>query len=256
MSAKLSDILAEKIKQSELGEEQNAALLELCILYYTNPIAFAIKLKDKEWRQSKFGDIAVKYIEAHVKKILDQAAPAKVDLENDDEIVAELIRLAKRNATLWHNEYKVGYGTVKRDGHIENLQVERQEFQHFLQDKFGEEWQREVDGELGPTYAPQRCIKSSLYHIENHARQGDERDPKIRIAAHNEELWIDSGDRHWSAIRVTADGWRKEEAENVRIKYLRHICRDPALPFVVRIKAALEAQSLETNRMLNASRRV
>jgi hypothetical protein len=111
------------------------------------------------------------------------------------------VRLAKQNADLWHNEFKVGYATIERDGHIENLQVEKQDFQHFIVDKFKEEWE---------IYPPQRCVKSALYHIENHARQGEERDPKVRIAAYQDDIWIDLGDRNWSAIVVNADGWRTE----------------------------------------------
>src|SRR5262249_45155175 len=145
-----------------------------------------------------------------VKKIVETEAPAQVDLESDDEIAEELVRIAKREADFWHNEYKVGYATVKRVEHIENLQVEKQDFQHFLIDKFGEEYQREIDGKLEPVYPPQRSVRAALYHIENHARQGEERDPKIRIAAYRDDLWIDLGDRDWSAIIVNAERWRIE----------------------------------------------
>jgi len=46
----------------------------------------------------------------------------------------------------------------------------------------------------------------------------------------------------------------KDDAKASRIKYLRRICKDPAWPFEVRIRAALEAQCLETDRLLTASR--
>jgi hypothetical protein len=53
-------------------------------------------------------------------------------------------------------------------------------------------------------------VNSALWHIENHARHGDERDPKIRIVADQGELWIDLGSSDWSAIRVNADDWTIE----------------------------------------------
>ena len=199
--SEIEKLVRQKIADGQVAasftEDQNAALTELCVLYHTNQIAYAIRLKEL---QPEFG-VALKYIENVVKKIVEQVAPAKVKLENDDEIVQELVRLAKQNADLWHNEFKVGYATIERDGHIENLQVEKQDFQHLIVDKFKEEWE---------IYPPQRCVKSALYHIENHARQGEERDPKVRIAAHQDEIWIDLGDRNWSAIVVNADGWRIE----------------------------------------------
>ena len=208
----IEKIVQQKIREGQtvglnLNEEQNAALTELCVLYRTDPITYAIRLKELK---PKFGGVATKYIEVQVKKIVEQVAPTEVKFENDDDIVKELVRIAKREADLWHNEYKIGYATVEREGHIENLQLEKQDFQHFIADKFGEEYQVETDGKLEPSYPPKRCVSSALYHIENHARHGEERDPKIRIVAYQDELWIDLGGRDWSPVRVSADGWLVE----------------------------------------------
>src|SRR6266487_541716 len=208
----VKEMVQQKIREGQpvglnLTEEQKAALTELCVLYHTDPITYAIRLKELK---PTFGGISVRYIELQVKKVIEQVAPAEVSLENDDEIIQELVRIAKREADLFHNEYKVGYATIERDGHIENLQLRKQDFQHWIADKFGGEHQEEIDGTLEPTYPPQRCVNSALWHIENHARHGDERDPKIRIVAYQGELWIDLGNRDWSAVRVTADGWREE----------------------------------------------
>ena len=209
----IEKIVRQKIKEGQipgiehLTEEQRAAIVELCALYVHAPIRYAIRLKELK---PTFGGIAIPHIERQVKKIVETELPAQVNLDTDDAIVEELIRIAKREADLWHNEYKFGYATVERDGHIENLEVKKQDFQHFLIDKFGAEWQEEIDGVMQLKYPPERCVKQALYHIENHARQGDERDPRIRVAAYGGELWIDLGTADWSAIVVNANGWRPE----------------------------------------------
>jgi hypothetical protein len=219
--ADLSDIeriVRQKIKEGQIPgidhftEEQTAAFVELCALYDAAPIRYAIRLKELK---ETFDNIAIKHIDRQVKKTVEAEFPAKVNLETNDEIVEELIRIAKQEADLWHNEYRVGYATIERDGHSENLEVKKSDFQYFIIDKFGEEWQE--NGE--PRYPPELCVKSALYHIENHARRGDERDPRIRVAAYRGDLWIDIGNREWSAIVVNHIGWRikpKMEAPLIR----------------------------------------
>ena len=208
--AEIEEIVRQKIRDGETVEvrytdEQKAVLAELCQLYRNDPIGFAARVKEV---RPIFGDVASRFIEQQVRKVADKIDPPQVNLDSDDDVVEELVRIAIREADLWHNEYKTPYATIERDGHVENLEVGKEDFQYFIADKFGEKYQREIDGELKPMYPPQRCVRSALFHISNHARHGDERDPKIRIAAYRDELWIDLGNREWSAIVVNADGWR------------------------------------------------
>jgi hypothetical protein len=101
----VKEMVQQKIREGQtvglnLTEEQKAALTELCVLYHTDPITYAIRLKELK---PTFGGISVRYIELQVKKVIEQAAPAEVSLENDDEIIQELVRIAKREADLFHN---------------------------------------------------------------------------------------------------------------------------------------------------------
>ena len=171
-------------------EEKRVALLDLCELYYTNPIAFAVRMKELA---PLFG-CSHKYIERTVKKIVTRAIPPKVNLESREEIVEMLVQIAKRETKeLWHNEYGVGYASIERDGHVENHQVEKADYQYFVSRKFGEEYGYEVNGKFELRYPPRACLREAVWHVENHARDGVELDPKHRVIAVGDALW----DRRW-----------------------------------------------------------
>jgi hypothetical protein len=214
-------IVRERIKEGQIkegqiigldffsDEEKREALTELCKLYYFNPIAYAIRLKEVK---ALFG-CAEKYIELTVKKLVERAVPAKVDLDNKEAIVEMLVQIAKRETKeLWHNEYGVGYASIERDGHVEIHQVEKADYQYFISRKFGEEYGYEVNGKFELRYPPRACLKEAVWHLESHARDdGEEKDPRNRIIKHNDALCIDEGDRNWHCIVVTSEGWGRVE---------------------------------------------
>jgi hypothetical protein len=156
-----------------------------------------IRLKESK---SLFG-VRLNLIEQLVKIIVFQLDPDGTKPDTDDAIIAELVRIAKDNADLWHDEFKEGYATTKRDGHTANFNIMKQDFQFWLIDKYQEEWSE---------YPRHTCIKPSLFYIGNHARKGEERDPKVRVTEYEGDIWIDLGDREWSAVCVSAEGWRVE----------------------------------------------
>jgi hypothetical protein len=139
-----------------------------------------------------------------------------IDFEEDDlpelpseqiETYIELITIAKQHAELWRSPLGVGYASFNRDGHTEHHPVASREFKDWLADKYGEDHQLEIAGELVPIYPKQADQKEAQYVIEAYARRGEEKQPKQRVTEFNGDLWIDLGGPDWQGVRVSADGW-------------------------------------------------
>jgi hypothetical protein len=184
--------------------EKREKLVELCGLYGSNNrIAYEARRNElKDYFNCSAGAI-----DATVKLLVKQSQ-GDADPGDDDLIVQELIAIAKREADLWQNEYRVGFATFRRDQHIENHEVEKADFKYFIRDRYGEIYQREINGKLEPIWPPRRCLTEAIYHLKGYAQHGEEKDPKVRVTEYQGELWIDLGNRVWQAVRVSAQGWK------------------------------------------------
>jgi hypothetical protein len=120
------------------------------------------------------------------------------------------VAIAKREAKLWHNTIRVGCACFHRHGHLENHEVDSADFEDFLSDRYGDEYQVEINGQLEPDYPNKEDLKKAMDRIKAYARKGSEKEPRIRIKDFEGELWIDRGSPDWSAVRVNAEGWRIE----------------------------------------------
>jgi hypothetical protein len=186
-------------------DEQEQALLELAQLYSRSKIAYERKRNELlPW----FGCTKAA-IDTDVKEFVDRNKPPALPRPEDNPL-AELVAITKREATLWHNAIRAGYATLERDGHIENHKIDTEDFEHWLSDKFGDMHQREINGKLEPTYPSKQDLKDAIWQIQGYAKRGEEREPKIRIVEFGDELWIDLGRPDWSAVVINADGWRVE----------------------------------------------
>ena len=118
--------------------------------------------------------------------------------------------IAKREAKLWHNTIRVGCACFHRHGHLENHEVDSADFEDFLSDRYGDEYQVEINGQLEPDYPNSEDLKKAIRRIQAYARREPEKEPRIRIIEFEGELWIDLGTPDWSAVRVNGEGWRIE----------------------------------------------
>jgi hypothetical protein len=79
----VKEMVQQKIREGQpvglnLTEEQKAALTELCVLYHTDPITYAIRLKELK---PTFGGVSVRYIELQVKKVIEQVVRLRSHLK-------------------------------------------------------------------------------------------------------------------------------------------------------------------------------
>jgi len=185
-------------------EERREVLVELAELYMEDRAGYELRRNELQpWFGCTKGAI-----DDDVKLFLKRYVPALP--KPDDDPVSELVAIGKREPTVLWRYGRTAYATFERDGHFENHEVDSDDFEDFLSDKYGEEHQCEINGKLEPRYPTREDLKKAVRQLQAHARRGEERDPRIRITEHEGELWIDLGTPDWSAIVVNADGWRIE----------------------------------------------
>jgi hypothetical protein len=187
--------------QEHFSPEEQDALVELAGLYVHNPIVFDRRLKELK---PVFKGATAEAIKRHVKLLVEAGSPQSSE---DQDVVDELIDIAVSETGLWCNRTRLGFSSFERNEHIEHHQVEKRDFADFISDRYGEIHQRSVGGRLIPLYPRKSELTEAIWHIEAHARRGEEKEPRIRLKAHGAEIWIDGGGRDWSGVRVTAEGW-------------------------------------------------
>jgi len=147
-------------------------------------------------------------IDADVLAYIDQHKQLAALPKPDDDPVSELVAIGKREM-LWRYN-RVAYVTFQRDGHFENHQVDSDDFEDFLSDEYAKTHECQINDKIEPRYPEQEDLRKAIRTIQAYARRGPEKEPRIRITAHQGELWIDLGTPDWSAVVVNAKGWRIE----------------------------------------------
>lgn len=204
-------IIEEKVKEGQIAgfdlftkDEQEQALLELAQLYPINQIAYE---QQRNKLQDWFGCTKAA-IDTEVKRFVDRNKPPALP-KPEDNPVNELVAIAKREV-LWRYN-RTAYVSFDRDGHIENHKIDSDDFEDFLADKYGEEHQREINGNLEPCYPTREDLKKAIRQIQAYGRRGPEREPRIRVTEYEGEVWIDLGTPEWSAVVINADEPRIEK---------------------------------------------
>jgi hypothetical protein len=104
---------------------------------------------------------------------------------------------------------KIAEANSEDKGHIEHHSIGRgRAYRDYLSDLYGQDHQREINGQLLPTYPSKADLNEAIWQLEGHAtRRGQEQLPELRIKYWNEALWLDLGGLDWKGVRITADGW-------------------------------------------------
>jgi hypothetical protein len=136
---------------------------------------------------------------------------------------------------LFHTPDDVAYADLIVNGHRETWQVRSKQFRHSYLRYLQRQFDRLVS-EDQPMMA--MAVKASMAKAQvNHAIDDFERraivstitrDVHVRIAGHNDEIFIDPCNSDWSVIRITAAGWSIVESPPVRFERTSGML---ALPF-------------------------
>ena len=127
-------------------------------------------------------------------------------------ISTKLIEIAAE-AELFHDPEGEAYATVGVARHHETMPIRSKAFRRWLSHEF-------YKGSGGAPNA--QSLQDALTVIGAQACfDGSEYGVFVRVAAHNNSIWIDQGSATWDAIEVTSSCWRVCESLSVPVKFRR-----------------------------------
>ena len=112
----------------------------------------------------------------------------------------ELADLAVSRCELWHDKDGNAYASFDRSSHREHWQISSAGFKEWLA------WL--AHSELGSAPAAE-TISSACNALSGKAKfDGEEHEAHMRVAPADGGIWVDLCDEGWSAVLVTATGWK------------------------------------------------
>jgi hypothetical protein len=180
-------------------------IAELLGLYKVKPIEYDLKLKEAvenlKVRQS--------IIEEEVK-LRWKAKPSEEDEDAADPTQStKLLAIGLGpDVRLWRSPEGVGYASVKIDEHWENYQIKSNSFKERLRTKYGENHRIKINEISMPQSVREAALKDAISSLEGYAGRGSEAKPAVRVGGDSKVIWLDLGRSDWSAVRITAEGWK------------------------------------------------
>ncbi len=135
----------------------------------------------------------------------------KPPAEVSEGLSAELVDLATRRCTLWHDEDKNAYASYDVGEHREHWRIDSTGFK---------EWLAFLAHSEMHTAASSEILKSCINALSGIAKfDGLQHTPAMRVAKTSEGYWLDVGSEDWRAILITATGW--QVVAHPPIKFIR-----------------------------------
>lgn len=126
-------------------------------------------------------------------------------------MATELTALAVSRCVLWHDADGTACASYDVSAHSEHWRVESSGFR---------EWLAYLAHSQLHAAAPAEVLKPAINALAGRAKfDGEQHTPARRVAKTTEAHWLDMGDTHWRAIRITPEGW--EIVTRPPVKFLR-----------------------------------
>ena len=120
--------------------------------------------------------------------------------DGSDSQATELADLAAERCELWHDSDGNAFATVTGETHNEHWRVDSTGFRDWLSWLAHSQMGKAPSGET---------LKSACNALAGRGRfDGDEHEPRRRVAKDSSGYWLDMGDDQWRAILITATGWK------------------------------------------------
>ncbi len=134
------------------------------------------------------------------------------DGDGSDSQATQLASLASEKCELWHDAEGDAFASLERDNHREHWRIDSVGFRDWLA------WI--AHSELGAAPSSE-TLKSACNALSGTAKfDGDEHEPRRRVASDASGIWLDLGDDDWQAVQITATGWKI--VSNPPVQFLRN----------------------------------
>ena len=120
----------------------------------------------------------------------------------------------------FHTSDDVAYARIERDGHHEVWPLGSKSLRAWLSREFYRAYGRAAGGQ---------ALKDALDVLTGRALyEGPECPVYVRVAAHENDIYLDLGDPLWQAVRITGTGWEVVADPPVRFRRPKGLLRLPA----------------------------
>lgn len=119
----------------------------------------------------------------------------------------KLINMALGDFELFHDKGLKAYATIQRDDHRETFPLRSRAFRTCLSGKFWAQYAEGIGGQV---------LQNALGTLEGHAIHGGPCHPVyVRLAVHNDTIYLDLGSDSFEVVEITASGWRVLHNQNI-----------------------------------------
>lgn len=151
-------------------------------------------------------------------------------------VTERLILYARKGGTFFHNAEDEAFAAVKIADHVETFPVKTRKFRLWLQGEFMrreeqriEEEAAEREGALyegGPLEPPvvvrSQNLTDAIAQLEAIALfKGHEQEVHLRIAGHEDQIYVDLCDKSWRVIEISASGWQIIKGQDAPVRFIR-----------------------------------
>ncbi len=149
---------------------------------------------------------------------LERLAGKVVEAPGDDEKkkreskTDKLIKMALSDFELFHDKDLKAYATIQRDKHRETFPLRSKAFRTCLSGMFWTQYGEGIGGQI---------LQDALGTLEGNAIHGGPCRPVyVRLAVHNDTIYIDLGSDSFEVVEITSSGWRVLRNQSV-VKFRR-----------------------------------
>jgi putative DNA primase/helicase len=120
------------------------------------------------------------------------------------------------DAELWHDRDGNSFASVTIGGHLESYAINSRAFRNWLTRIYGDRHSMKIGGKTCPSAPSTQSLTEALNALSAKASSGAEYQPAVRVGESGGLIYLDPGTPDWSAVEISAAGWRVITAAPVR----------------------------------------
>jgi hypothetical protein len=127
-------------------------------------------------------------------------APGEDEKKKRESKTDKLIKMALGDFELFHDKDLKAYATIQRDKHRETFPLRSKAFRTCLSGRFWAQYGEGIGGQI---------LQDALGTLEGQAIHGGPCRPVyVRLAVHNDTIYLDLGSDSFEVVEITSSGWR------------------------------------------------
>jgi len=148
----------------------------------------------------------------------DEEDTARFKLPGRNSLASVLVELALELGFLWRDSSEVGWIDFTEEGIMQTARIRSKRFRSFLNRALWDRYRRTINSDAWSQAADT---------LEAMAQGKDipEREAFLRVARHEDSVYIDLGTKDWRIVRVSPDGWEIIPYAKCPVRFYRADCQ-------------------------------